>query len=78
MNANKNSGKDSALANKPAKEKNLKMDEAMSPAYLKPVLVCYGDVRDVTLGGSSVIPETGPFGPDGCKSSGQALRGCLP
>ena len=46
--------------------------------YVKPILVFYGDVRDVTLGGSGLVFETGPFGPDGCKLSGQTNRSCLP
>ena len=46
--------------------------------YCKPTLICYGDVRDVTLGGSSAVFETGPFDADGCKISGQASRGCMP
>ena len=46
--------------------------------YVKPILVFYGDVRDVTLGGSGSSLESGPFGPDGCKLSGQKNRNCLP
>ena len=46
--------------------------------YIKPVLEVFGDVRDVTLGGSGAALESGPYGPDGCKLSGQANRNCLP
>ena len=60
----------SVMSRKPA--------QAPRPDYCKPVLICYGDVRDVTLGGSALIFESGPFGPDGCKLSGQRSRSCLP
>ena len=45
--------------------------------YCKPVLIFYGDVRDITLGGSGTIFESGPYGPDGCKLNGQTNRDCL-
>lgn len=46
-------------------------------AYCKPVLICYGDVRDITLGGTGTMFESGPFGPDGCRMNGQNNRDCL-
>ena len=55
-----------------------KLEGKKMRAYDTPTLVLYGDVRDLTLGGSGAILETGPFGPDGCKLNGQDDRSCLP
>ena len=66
------------VANQAAQLVSQSSSQGVALGYCKPVLICYGDVRDVTLGGSTLIFETGPYGPDGCKLSGQRSRSCLP
>lgn len=59
------------------------LDDSVKSAlreYSKPELIYYGDVRDITLGGSGDTFESGAmgqFGGDGCRLNGQPNRSCL-
>jgi len=46
---------------KPEGESSSKSNEVEVLEYEKPVLISYGDVRDITLGGSPGMGESGSF-----------------
>ena len=71
-----NSESNPLVANQAAELVSLSSAQGAALSYCKPVLICYGDVRDVTLGGSALFPETGVL--TGCRPNGQPTRSCLP
>ena len=64
------------VANQAAKLLSQASAQGAALRYCKPVLISYGDVRDVTLGGSALFFESGVL--TGCRPSGQPTRSCLP